>query len=636
MPIQETAEAKAESSVSSGYKHGLTIRSILGILYAAIVVQPAVIWVYMTTGMAILGAAVYAAILVFSETAVFSGKPLTKQELLVFMVAGSMASVGVYFGPGAIYSLYFRRHPLVASYGITNAIPNWVSPPFASPVWEMRTFLHPDWILPFALSLGLLPLGFLANLALGFLARELYVEHEKLPFPMQQVTAQLCSTLAERSEKRHRTLMISAMFAFAYGFFQYAIPSISEAAIEMTIQIIPVPWVDLNRYIETVFPGASLGISTDLSIIGFGIILPSVVTISIVIGSFAIYFIGNGILTQMGLFTEWTQMMNLQNAWQRSVLRFWAGPTIALGLSAGILPLVFHPKPLLDSFRSLARLKSSMARGSISLKIILALFVLGSIGYSAVSIILVPDFPFWIFLLLNLGWIFVINIVAARSIGITGIGINIGYVREGAILASGYPPTKYDAWFAPTLVPSQDPEGAGWCANFKAAELTETWPMDLVKGAVIALVFGISFGFLYTQMFWTIAPIPSSLFPAPFWDVQVTMTSLFISRQITILNPTWMFGAFAVGTILQLLVEFAHIPISVIGIAAGASWPISHAMAILVGLIISKALGRYFGKQWIDEQKSTILAGMLTGQGFIVAISAAVAMVLKAMWIKPY
>jgi hypothetical protein len=59
-------------------------------------------------------------------------------------------------------------------------------------------------------------------------------------------------------------------------------------------------------------------------------------------------------------------------------------------------------------------------------------------------------------------------------------------------------------------------------------------------------------------------------------------------------------------------------------------------MAILVGLIISKTLGRYFGKQWIEEQKSTILAGILTGQGFIVALSAAVAMVLKAIWIKPF
>lgn len=628
--------SEAEAADDSGYRHGLTVRSFLGILYAAVVVQPAVIWVYMATGTPILGSAVYASILVFSELAAFGGKPLTKQEILVFMITGSMAAAGVYFGPTAIYNLYFRRHPLVTSYGITDAIPTWVSPSVSSPVWDMRTFFHPDWILPFGLSLGLIPLGFLANLSLGFLTRELYVEHEKLSFPMQQVSAQLCLTLAERSESRHRTLMVSAVSALAYGIFQYAIPTISEAAIQMPIRVIPLPWIDLNSYIELVFPGASFGVATELTMIGFGIVLPPAVTVSIFLGSFAVYVIGNGILTQMGLFTEWKPGMNLQNAWQRSVLRFWAGPTIALGIAAGVLPLIFHPRPLIDSFRSLSRLKSTVTSGTISLRMIFALFILGSVGYTAVASVLVPDFPFWIFLLLNVGWVFVINIIAARSIGVTGIGMNIAYVREGAILASGYPATRYDVWFAPTLVPGQDPEGAGWCSNFKVAELTDTHPMDLVKGAVIALTVGIGFGFLYTQMFWTIAPIPSSLFPAPFWDINVTMTTLFISRQISILNPSWMLAAFAIGGILQVLVEFVHIPVSVIGIATGVGWPISYATGILIGLVIAKVLGRYFGTQWIEEQKSTILAGILTGQGLIVAFSAAIAMIFKAVWIKPF
>jgi len=627
---------KEEAAADSGYRNGLTVRSVLGILYTAIVVQPAVIWVYLATGNPIIGAAVYASILVFSELAAYSGKPLTKQEILVFMVAGSMATAGVYMGPTFIYSLYFRRHPLVASYGITNALPLWFSPPAYSPVWETRTFFSPDWIQPFALALGLIPLSFLANLALGFLTRELYVKHEKLPFPMQEVAAQLCSTLAERNESRLRIFMVSITLALLYGTLQYAIPTISEAAIQMAIRIIPLPWIDLNHFMDMIFPGASLGIATDLSIIAFGIILPPMVTISIFIGSFAVYFVGNGVLTHMGLFTEWTEGMSLQNAWQRSVLHFWAGPTIALGVAAGILPLIFHPKPLIDSFRSLARLKSTATSGTISLRMILTLFLLGSIGYSIVDYILVPEFPFWIFLLLNIGWVFIINIVAARSIGITGISINIPYVREGTILSSSYPTTRYDVWFAPTLVPAQDPEGAGWCANFKVADLTQTRPMDLVKGTVIALVAGLTFGMIYTQMFWTIAPVPSSLFPAPFWDINVTMTTLFISRKISIINPSWMLAAFAIGAVLQILAEFARLPISVMGIAAGVGWPIPYAVGILVGLMISKILGIHFGKQWIEEHKSTIVAGLMTGQGLIVAFSAAIAMILKAIWIRPY
>jgi len=69
---KEMPEAETEFTVEPSYKSGLTRRSILGILYAAVVVQPAVIWVYMATGNLILSAAIYASILLFSELAAFS------------------------------------------------------------------------------------------------------------------------------------------------------------------------------------------------------------------------------------------------------------------------------------------------------------------------------------------------------------------------------------------------------------------------------------------------------------------------------------------------------------------------------------------------------------------------------------
>ena len=82
-----------EFTIEPSYKSGLTRRSILGILYAAVVVQPAVIWVYLATGNLILSAAIYAFILLFSELAAFSGTPLSKQEILM-MIGCSMAATG--------------------------------------------------------------------------------------------------------------------------------------------------------------------------------------------------------------------------------------------------------------------------------------------------------------------------------------------------------------------------------------------------------------------------------------------------------------------------------------------------------------------------------------------------------------
>jgi hypothetical protein len=228
-----------------------------------------------------------------------------------------------------------------------------------------------------------------------------------------------------------------------------------------------------------------------------------------------------------------------------------------------------------------------------------------------------------------------INPVAARSLGVTGLAINIPYVREGAILFSGY--QGYDIWFAPTLVPSsgEGPGGALWCGRFKTAELTSTHPFDLVKAMLIAIPFALTLGLVYTQLFWTIAPMPSSLFRVPFWDINVTMTTLFISRAAEVFKPAWMISAFVIGTALQLVASFLHLPISVMGIAMGATWPIANAFGIMIGYASLRILGHLYGKKWIDQHKNTIAAGLFTGEGLIVAFSAAAAIISRSIWIRP-
>jgi len=347
----EEKEIKAEVKL----KRGITWRSLLGIVYSAAVVQPVVIWIYLATGNLILGLATYATIFVFSELAALSGKPLTKQEILIFMVGSQFASIGVFLWPNLIYNLYLRRHPLIASIGITDLIPDWFAPNPKSPVWNLQTFIHPEWIVPITMNLVMNVASILVNLSLGFLTRELYVIHEKLPFPIAQVQASICETLASRNPNRMKIFTFSALISFIYGIMLYAIPTLSEAVLNRTMVVLPLPWIDLNSMVEHLVPGASLGIATDITVIAIGLILPPIITISVLIGSLAFYFVGNSILVSMGLFTEWTPGMNLQNAWQRSILNYWAGPTIALGIVAGIMPLIINPRAIIDSFRSLLK-----------------------------------------------------------------------------------------------------------------------------------------------------------------------------------------------------------------------------------------------------------------------------------------
>ena len=622
--------SSSESPGNVVHKSGLTVRSLLGIFYAAIIMQPAILWIYLSTGSVIGILAAYASIFLFSEFASWSGKGLTKQEIFVFLIGCSVASGSLLF-PIQIYNLYFRRHPLTVSYGISKLLPDWFTPFTSSNAWGLRTLVHPDFLFPILIGLFVAFSMTISNTALGFLMREVYIVQEKLPFPLQQVDAEICTTLAEKRRDRLSSFILSALIGAAYAIIIYAIPSISYAALDVRIRLVPLPWLDLNFLVENVFPGASFGITTEPLIIVLGLILPPFVTIGIFIGSMAVYFFGNWILVISGLFTEWTPGMNLQNTWQRSILHFWAGPNIILAIAAGVLPLLFHPRPLIDSIKSLLRLKRGVG-GGVSLKLILAMYFSATISSVLLSHFLIPDFPIWILLLLSVGWTFLLNLIVARSIGITGISLNIPYVREGAILSSGY--AGYDVWFAPIVFPEVMPGGAWTCAVFKTADLVSAHVMDVVKVLIIAVPLGILFNFVYTQMFWSVAAVPSSFFPAPFWDISVTMTNLFINQQITLFRPEWILPTLFIATVLHTLIELLHLPLSLIGIVAGTTSPISNSVGILIGLLIGRILQRVFGKAWLNKRKTAIVAGVLTGEGLIVTLTTAIAMILKSFWVR--
>jgi hypothetical protein len=92
---------------------------------------------------------------------------------------------------------------------------------------------------------------------------------------------------------------------------------------------------------------------------------------------------------------------------------------------------------------------------------------------------------------------------------------------------------------------------------------------------------------------------------------------------------------FIIATILQSLIEFMHMPVSLIGVALGATIPISNATGLIIGFMIGKFLERLIGKAWVDQYKSTIVAGILTGESLMLAISIGTAMILESIWIRP-
>lgn len=617
----------------------LTWRSFSGIVYAAVILMPAFLWLYFTTGALTSWAAMYTTALLFSELA-RRGRPLTKQETFILMYGSSVAVGESFLIVMYLYSAYFVSSPIAAQFGLTAAIPQWVVPPPGSPALMQRTFFNPAWILPLTIGIigGLLGKG--VAISLGFLTRHLYVEVEKLPFPMQQVEAQVCLTMAEKESKKIRILTLSAIGAMAYAIILYAIPTISYAVRGMSFMPIPYPWLDLTYWVGSLLPGASFGIATDITVIAMGLILPFNVVVSMFIGAFSFYFVGNALLYHMGYFSEWwVPGLGLGTIWGESILRFWASPLIGFILPAALLPLVRHPKNLAKTFADLLKMpKASTERGNISLKIIIIIFLLSTLGSVLAVWVLVPGFRIWVWalILLSVGWTFIYTLASARAIGITGMGFLTPYstslyTKEAVYISSGY--SKPDIWFAPLVVSS---DGSYWCALFKVAQLTDTRPMDYVKAYIPAFILAWVMGLVYVSAFWKIAPIPSKLFPCWGWPVQASIQSLFITRNVSLFKPALLVGAAVLSAIIFIVIEVAHLPLSIIGLALGPTVAIPIPTSYLIGAIAAKFIQRRMGEKWFQTNRSVIVAGLFTGVGFTIAISAAIALIARSMWASPY
>ncbi|MGD8544927.1 MAG: OPT/YSL family transporter, partial [Candidatus Bathyarchaeota archaeon] len=603
-----------------------------------VVLLPAVIWLYFATGSLLAaGTAMYTTALVFGELARLS-KPLSKQEIFIIMF-GSTTAANFVLAPGLIYRVFFQSSPITHQFGLAEVIPRWLVPSPNSPAILQRNLLHPDWILPIALTLVTLLLAKTSAIALGFLFRYLYIEVEKLPFPMAHVQAEICNTMATKESKKIRLFTFSTLISMAYGSLLWAFPIITHAVLGRSIFVIPQPWIDVSGWIGSILPGSTFGIATTLTVFAMGLILPLKVILGMFIGSLSFYFAGNAILVHLGIFVDWFPGMGVQDAWTRSILNFWASPMIGLILASVLLPILRHPKNLLKTFGDLLKVPTvARSQKSISLKLIVPVFLFSTLASVLIVWILVPGFRIWVWLLilLSVGWTFVFSMISARAIGVTGMGpvapfSGSLFVQESAYIATGY--VGVDIWFAPLIV---DSGGAIFCAAFKTAELTDTNPMDFVKAYFIAFFSALIMDFIYTWAFWRITPIPSALFPVPTWPLQAAMQGLFITRSFELFQPTLIIGAAAVGGVLFLLIEMLHLPISLIGIALGPTLPIPYTVTYMIGAMAAYILEKRKGKTWFNTYRTVIVAGIFTGIGFVVAVGTGIALISQSMWATSY
>jgi len=623
------------------YEEGLTKRSFLAILYSALILQPIIIFTSLYAGTTIAGAIQYLVILVFAEIARLYGSRLTKQEVFVaFFGSGIAATAGSIF-ISLLFKGYLRTGTLTKAFGIAKRLPIWVAPPEDSPTYLIRTLLHIDWLPAISTLLVGMLLFLIADLGAGLLAAQMYVEVERLPFPLAQVSAQAISTLAERPVDRIRYFALFTIIGIVYGILLFSLPVL------MNIQLIPYPWVDANEFLETKMGlyGASFGIATDLIYFATGFVLPLRVAVSQFIGAMTVWFLGNIIILRLGLWPSWLPGMRIQLAALRSALDFWASPTIGMTIAAAIMPLVLRPRYLISSIKSLIKLSETSKRaGYLPLWILITLYLIGSLGSIALTLYLVPSFmPYWWSLvLLSPVWSLIYILVSARSLGETAYTLPVPYFREGLLVFLPY--NGVDIWFAPIYTPTviggiSTVSGHGWAQSVKVCKLTNTKVSSMLKAWAIGSLIALITGIMYVSTFWSIAPVPSSYYPATVigWPISAMYTCLWISKRIVIFNPMTMISGFIIGSIMYALQELAHIPFSFIGFLIGASNFIPISITTFIGAMFDKFfLTRVIGKQKWDMYRNVAVAGLLCGEGIVLGVTSIIVVISKSAINLPY
>ncbi len=641
------------------FKEGFTLRTVLGVLFVGMVMMPGGIYLGLVAGVQIGPAAEWVTIILFTELARRSFTVLRKQEIYVlYYVAAGLTQIyaAQVLSGGAfavcIWNQYLIQSPHAVGFGIVDKIPHWVVPgPDSNAILE-RTFLHQDWIWPFALIVGTTVLFRFQWISLGYPLFRLTSDIERLPFPLAPVAAQGATALAEITSKsetwRWRIFSTGAMMGLLFGAVYVGVPAITGAFMSEPLTIIPIPFVDLTKQTEVLFPGAIAGLSLDLVFIFVGFIIP----FPVIVGQFCAMVLGQfvaaPIMFKMGMLPLWSRGMDSIRTMMATSLDFWLSVQIGTSLCVAAIGLFYVVRALIRGVKKKKKTPLPKGRGDFNIPILLIIWLLSTLGFILLCHYLINHgrprvewFPISLFLFYGLVFTPLQSYITARMQGMTGQAVFIPYVREGTIILSGY--KGIDIWFAP--LPMFD---HGWAAQkFREVELTGTKFTSIIKAEVFMLPVMLVCSFIFWGFFWKLSAIPSAVYPyvTKFWPVGAMFQCLWATatsegHNYLLEAVKWdvIGSSFGVGFLSYGILYVVGAPLMAFYgfVMAFAAWP-----HFTIPMFVGGLLGRYyfmpkFGVEKWRRYAPVLLAGYSCGMGLIGMTAAAVALLFQSISYLPF
>ena len=650
---QDTYEILPEGAP---YEWGFSWNTVFAAVFVGFVMMPGSIYMGLITGEAIGGAANWVTILLFIEIAKRSFVKLRPQEIIIMgWIAAGVSTMGPF--TGLIVNQYLVQCPMADD--IYQYFPTWVVPPRDHEALIGRTFLSRAWLIPILIFAITDLMGVIQRLSLGYTLFRWTSDMERLPFPLAPVDAGAATALAETSSKREgwrwRIFSIGTIIGILFGLVYVGVPVLSSMFFTRTVQIIPIPWLDLTPYVGTVLPATPLAISLNLGAVIVGFVLPFWLMVGVFTAAMLMTFVGTPLLYKYGILYNWNEGMSyvptqISNSFDFGI-SFSIGASLVIlftGLGATMRALIRQRRERRKRAEAGDHSVDALpeGRGDIAIWKTLVIWAATQVVFVVMCKLLVPEFPWWIPAIFAFMLSPIQSYINARMVGITGGSgsVSFPYLREasfyGAQLLTGKA-LGVAIWFAP--IPLQDHGQSA--AMFKQLELTKTKFGSVVCSSFLAFVIVWICSFIYWSWIWKLDVIPSSTYPyvQKMWPLDATIRCMWMRTTLPggeglanlqkIIHVEYMFTGFAVGAAMFAAFGLLGLPTIIFyGCLTGIGQTAFMAFPEFLGAM----LGRYHFRKRFGDVKWTaytpiLMAGYGCGVGLIGMTTIALKLISSAV-----
>jgi len=594
------------------------------------------------------GPAVFATTILMVELSKLFRQPLTKQETLILYYGAGVG--GVSYGgtiiSGILYETYFLHSPFAFSYTIEGKpiaywVPTWMAPPYNSPAYNVRSIFQPAFAPALTYAIVMLALGWIGEITIDMMIARALVEVENYEFPFAKVDVSFVTFLSERPKSYMKPFIYAMLVGAAYGIAIYLPPSLTGTS------VLPLPYADATWAIQGLLPGAILAFPTVLGSYVGGFMFPfdaAIIMIATAIGIDVLQSLF--VTTWPNVFPLWSSSyfkgMGYIGITMRAGPTLWFSPSVGFMLGGAAVLTWKARKGLIVIFRGLTRSgrQATSILGFPSTLTLLLLYLFATLSSVAIFHYLVPTLPLWLPLVASVFLGFLVGVVIASTQGMVGFGPpGIGVPWGALVYTTNY--VGYAGFDSSPIMPGG--AAGGFSQTVRAALMTETKPIDLVKMSLLTAILGTVMGLISVNYFWGVAPIPSGVYPATIFSYPASalFDALKVTRHLSFSPMIMLYSMIIVMAIMvvgETMHKFTGILWSSFGFLFGLFAGFPGAFSLFLGSFIGYyVMPRFVGgrENW-NQYRAPVVAGEAFGEGLVLFIGTVLAMLTRSAWLWPW